>query len=120
MSTTVSGTISQFNYDLDADIEGFLLSNHTLVHLPPRAAARLGTSLHTGESVQVAGLAQTSSSGFQTIEAQSITDRAAGKTFTMLLPGAAAPFSVSGRIQQLNYGPDGAVNGFLLDNGTLA
>jgi hypothetical protein len=35
-------------------------------------------------------------------------------------PGAAAPYSGSGRIRQLNYGPDGAVNGFLLGNGTLA
>jgi hypothetical protein len=33
-------------------------------------------------------------------------------------PGAAYPGS--GKIRQLNYGVDGAVNGFVLDNGTLA
>lgn len=35
-------------------------------------------------------------------------------------PGPPAPYSGAGRIAQLNYAPDGAVNGFLLDNGTLA
>ena len=35
-------------------------------------------------------------------------------------PGPAAPYSGSGRIQQLNYDREGAVNGFLLDNGTFA
>ncbi|MDQ2840182.1 MAG: hypothetical protein M3Y72_03910 [Acidobacteriota bacterium] len=118
--TTVSGTVSQFNYDRDAEITGFLLNNNTLVRLPPRAALRVGTSLRTGETVQIAGFAQTSPSGFQTIEAQSITDSASGKKFTMPQPGAAAPYSGSGRIQQLNYGAGGAINGFLLDNGTLA
>jgi len=118
--TTVSGTISQFNYDRDAEVEGFLLNGKTLVHLPPRAAPRIGTSLRKGESIQIAGFSQTSPSGFQTIEAQSITDRASGKAFTIPQPGAPAPYSGSGRIQQLNYGADGAINGFLLENGTLA
>lgn len=35
-------------------------------------------------------------------------------------PVAAIPSSGSGRIKQLNYGPDGMVNGFVLNNGTLA
>ena len=117
--TTVSGTISQFNYSRDAEIEGFLLSNNILVHLPPRADVRIVPSLHAGDNVQVSGLAQTSPSGFQRIEAQSLQDRTSGKTFTMPQPGAAAPYSGSGRVQQLNYGADGAVNGFLLNDGTL-
>jgi hypothetical protein len=117
--TTVSGVISQFNYDRDAEVEGFLLSNKALVHLPPRAAARLAPSLHTGDNVQVSGFAQISPSGFQKVEAQSLQDRTSGKTFTVPQPGPAAPYSGSGRIQQLNYGPDGAVNGFLLSDGNL-
>jgi hypothetical protein len=118
--TTVSGTISQFNYDRDAEIEGFLLSNNTLVHLTPPTAVRIGNSVHKGDSVQIAGYAQNSPSGVQMVEAQSVEDRTLGKTFSTPQPGAAAPYSGSGRIQQLNYGPDGAINGFLFDNGTLA
>jgi hypothetical protein len=117
--TTVSGAISQFNYDREAEVEGFLLNNNTLVHLPPRAAARLASSLHAGDNVQVSGFAQTSPSGFRRVEAQSLQDRTSGKAFTVPQPGAAAPYSGSGRIQQLNYGPDGAVNGLLLSDGTL-
>ncbi len=120
MYTTISGKVSQFNYDRNADVEGFLLNSNTLVHLPPRAAARIESTVHTGDTVQVAGLAQTAPSGFQTVIAQSVQDRTSGKSLTMPQPGPAAPYSGSGRIQQLNYGPDGAVNGFLLDNGTLA
>jgi hypothetical protein len=118
--TTVSGAISQLNYDPDGNVAGFLLNNNTLVNLPPRAALYIGNSVHRGDSVQIAGYAQTSPAGVQTIDAQSVQDRTSGKNFTVPQPGAGAPYSGSGRIQQLNYGRDGAVNGFLLDNGTLA
>lgn len=117
--TTVSGTISQFNYDREAEVEGFLLNDKTLVHLPPKAAARFAPSLHPGDSVQVSGFAQASPSGFQRVEAQSLQDRTSGKTFTLPQPGPAAPYSGSGKIQQLNYGPDGAVNGLLMSDGTM-
>ncbi|HEX4809319.1 MAG TPA: hypothetical protein VH325_10330 [Bryobacteraceae bacterium] len=120
MYTTVSGAITQFNYNRDAEIEGFLLNNDTLVHLPPQAAPRIGVSIHARDNVQISGYEQTSATGFKTIEAQAIEDRTSGKSFTVPQPGASAPYSCSGRIQQLNYGPDGAINGFLLDNGTLA
>ncbi len=120
VSTSVSGTISQLNYNRDAEMEGFLLSNKTLVHLPPRAGAYLENSVHVGDNVQITGYAQTTVAGVQTVEAQSIQDRTSGKSITVPQPGAGAPYSGSGRIQQLNYGPDGSVNGFLFDNGTLA
>lgn len=118
--TTVSGTISQFNYDRDAEVEGFLLNNKTLVHLLPQAAAQLSPAMHSGDNVQVTGNEQTTNTGFQTIEAQAVRDRTSGKSLTLPQPGPGAPFSSSGRIQQFNYGPDGAINGLILENGTLA
>ncbi len=118
--TTVSGSISQFNYDRDAEVEGFLLKNNTLVQLPPRVAQRIGTSIRAGDTVQITGYAETSPAGMQTIEATGVQDRTSGKSFSMLQPGGAAPYSASGRIQQLNYGRDGVVNGLLFDNGTFA
>ncbi len=121
VATSVSGKVAQFNYDREGEIEGFLLSNsNTLVHLPAREAERFTESLHKGDEVQVGGLAATAPSGFQSMDAQTIHDQTSGKSFTVRDPGAAAPLSASGRIQQLNYGRDGAVNGFVLDNGTLA
>lgn len=118
--TTVTGSVSQLNYDHEAEVNGFLLNNNTFVHLPPRAATRLAGAIRPGDTVQVAGLARPSLNGSQQVEAQSIQDRSSGKTLTVPQPGAAAPYSGSGRIQQLNYGPDGSVNGFLLSDGTLA
>ncbi len=120
VSATVSGTIKQFNYDRDAEVKGFLLSNNALVHLPPPMAAHIASAVHVGDSVQITGLAQTSPAGVQSIEAQNLEDKTSGKTFALPQPGAPAPSSGSGRIQQLNYGPDGAIEGFLFDNGTLA
>src|SRR5271167_3020973 len=78
--TTVTGTISQFNYDQEAEIEGFLLSNGSLVQLPRGVAAKLVPSLHAGDNVTVAGMARTSPTGFQTITAQSIKDSTSGKS----------------------------------------
>ncbi len=118
--TTVTGTISQFNYDQEAEIEGFLLNNNSLVQLPRGMAAKFSASLHTGDSVTVAGIGRTSPTGFQTIVAQSIKDATSGKSVEIPTPGAPAPFSGTGKIQQLNYGRGGEVNGFLLDNGVLA
>jgi hypothetical protein len=117
---TVTGTISQFNYDQEAEVEGFLLSNNSLVQLPRGIAAKVVPSLPVGDSVTVAGMARTSTSGFQTIAAQSIKDTTSGKSFEIPTPGAPAPLAGSGKIQQLNYGRGGEVNGFLLDNGVLA
>jgi hypothetical protein len=118
--TTTSGTIVQFNYNRDAMVEGFLLNDHTLVHLPPNVAGMVGPTLHANDSLEVAGYANTSANGMKTLEAQQIKDKTSGKTFTMAQPGPAAPYSGSGRIQQLNYAPDGSVNGFLMENGALA
>jgi hypothetical protein len=118
--TTSSGSIVQFNYNRDAVVEGFLLNDHTLVHLPPNAAGVIGPTLHVNDNLEVAGYANTGANGVRTLEAQQIKDKTSGKTFAAPQPGPAAPYSGSGRIQQLNYAPDGAVNGFLMDNGTLA
>jgi hypothetical protein len=118
--TNLSGTIAQFNYDRDGEVAGFLLTNNTLVHLPPRAAVQAGYSVHTGDNVSISGFAQTESTGMQLVEALTVQDRTSGRTINVPQPGPAAPYSSSGKIRQLNYGPDGAVNGFLLDSGTLA
>jgi hypothetical protein len=87
--TSLSGTVSQFNYSRDGEVDGFLLNNKTLVNLPP--ASRFAASIHSGDSVQVKGYAQTSPSGFQTIDVQELQDRTSGKTLAVPQPGPGAP-----------------------------
>jgi hypothetical protein len=116
----VSGTIAQLNYNRDALPEGFLLNDKTLVHFPPQVAALISSSFKPGDNVEIAGFVNNCPSGLKTVEAQQMRDRTSGKTFSAPQPGPPAPYSGSGRIQQLNYTPDGAVNGFMLDNGTFA
>ncbi|MDQ2777056.1 MAG: hypothetical protein M3Y57_19360 [Acidobacteriota bacterium] len=86
VSTTVFGTIAQFNYDRNADVNGFLLGDSTLVNLPPRTLSRAETSLHKGDRVQIAGFTHTSPAKVQIIEAQTVQDRTSGKTLTMPQP----------------------------------
>jgi hypothetical protein len=105
--TTLSGAITQLNYDREGDVEGFLLSSGALIHLPERAAAHVAPAVRVGDNVQITGYAQEAAAGIQTVEAQSVQDRTSGKTFAIPQPGPGAPYSGSGRIQQLNYGPDG-------------
>ncbi len=118
--TTVTGTISQFNFDQEAEIAGFLLSTGGLVELPRFVSQKVTPWLHVGDTVTVAGMARSSSTGFQTITAQTIKDSTSGKSLEIPSPGAPAPLTGSAKIQQLNYGRGGEVNGFLLDNGVLA
>lgn len=119
VDTTVCGTVSQFNYDRDGEPEGFKFKDNTLVHLAPRLAAKVETAVRPGDTVQVSGQGQTSPLGLRIVEAQTVQDRTSGKTIAEPPRGAAAPYSGSGKVQQLNYDRAGAVNGFLLDNGTL-
>jgi hypothetical protein len=115
----MSGTISQLNYNPDGDIEGFVVNGSTLVHLPP-PMLRAAEGLHKGDGIEVQGLEHSSGAGLSVLEAQSIQDRTSNKKLALPSPGGPAPYTSSGKVQQLNYGPDGAINGFLLDNGTLA
>jgi hypothetical protein len=116
---TMSGTISQLNYNPEGDIEGFVVNGSMLVHLPP-PMLRAAEGLHKGDGIEVQGLEHSSGAGLSVLEAQSIQDRTSNKKLALPSPGGPAPYASSGKVQQLNYGPDGAINGFLLDNGTLA
>jgi hypothetical protein len=118
-TTTVTGTIVQFNYNHDATIQGFLLTNSVLVNLPPAVVNKIGGSLKVNDSISVTGYEFTdSTSNLTVIGAQSITDSTAGVTVTLPKPSATT-VTGSGAIQQLNYGPRGDVNGFWLDASTL-
>lgn len=117
---TASGKVTQLNYNREAEVGGFLLDGKILVQLPPRESGQFISTVHAGDALQVSGPSRTSQNGFQTIDARRAKDGTTGKSFAAAEPGAAAPLSSSGRIRQLNYDADGSINGFVLDNGTLA
>ena len=73
----VSGSVSQFNYDPEGRIEGFLLTPRTLVFLPPEEAMQAEASIKRGERVDVTGSLQSSPNGMQIMDAETI--RVGGK-----------------------------------------
>lgn len=119
-SATYTGTITQFNYGPDGRVEGFVLSPNLLVSVPPDWAAQLETSAKPGDSVRVTGFATpaANTTAMRSVRAETLS--LGGKTYTRAAASAPAPYTGSGVIRQLNYGPRGEVNGFVLQNGIIA
>jgi hypothetical protein len=116
--TTLTGNISQFNYGPDGRVEGFVLAPNTLVNLPPDWAIQVEMLAKTGNQVRVTGSLTPTASPLQILQPQSVD--VAGKTLTTVEPSQPAPYAGSGVIRSLNYGRQGEINGFVLQNGVLA
>jgi hypothetical protein len=117
-ASTQEGSIAQFNYGPNGRAEGFILAPNTLVSLPPDWAMQVEVSAKVGDQVRVTGPVSPTASGMPVMEAQTVNF--AGRSLTLTEPSAPAPYAGSGTIRQLNYGRQGEVNGFVLDNGVIA
>jgi hypothetical protein len=114
--TSVSGSVTQFNYGPDAQPESFILNRNTIVHFPPDLGCAISGMIRIGDTVKVDGLASTNNYGTQSLELQNLNDSTTGRQFTIPQPWLATAYSGSGTIRQLNYGPQGEINGFWLNN----
>ena len=68
--------------------------------------------------VNAQGYAATAVSGMQVIDVQTLS--VAGHSFSMVQPSPPAPYAGNGVIRRLNYGPQGEIDGFVLQNGLFA
>jgi hypothetical protein len=117
-SSTISGSISQLNYGPEMEVASFLVNGNTLVTFPPHVGWALSSILKPGQSVQVTGYGNSTPSGMQRIELQTVNT--GGRTFTVPQPGQFTSYTASGKVTQLNYNREGDVDGFMLDNGVFA
>ena len=120
---TVSGRITHFNYGPDGRVSGMVVDGNNLVALPPDWAMQVELLAKPGETASITGVvaqgdAAPVGSGMRIVQPQSL--RVAGKVFTETLPSSPAPYTGSGVIRQLNYGAQGEVNGFVLQDGIIA
>ncbi len=81
-----SGAVSQWNYNRDGEIDGFLFGKGILARTPPNAAASLRQDVAVGENVTVVGLARQTLEGEVVINVQSIN----GHPISQPKEGAAA------------------------------
>jgi hypothetical protein len=126
------GTVQRFTLTPMGELDGFLLTDGTEVHLPPHLSDQLATAVRLGDAVSVRGYRF---SAAPLIVATAVTDTATNQTVVdqgppppgtrppPLPPGVPSPgaqqTSLNGRVQASLSGPAGDLNGAVLDDGTI-
>jgi hypothetical protein len=64
-TSSVTGSISQFNYGPDGRVQGFVVAPNTLVSLPPDLAMQVEILAKVGDQVRASGFATQAGSGMQ-------------------------------------------------------
>jgi hypothetical protein len=117
-ASSVSGSISQFNFGPDGRVQGFVVAPNTLVSLPPDWAIQVELLAKLGDPVKATGYVAAAASGIQIMQPQTLS--VAGRALNVAEPSLPAPYAGSGVIRSLNYAPQGEVNGFVLQSGLIA
>jgi hypothetical protein len=135
------GQVQQFTLTPRGDIDGLIMADGTEVKTPPHLSTEIAYSVKPGDTVVIHGLR---AAALPLVQAVSITDEQTGRTVVDNGPpgpgrpgappppapwpgapaaGPAAPIpgltEVQGRIRMSLHGPQGDVNGALLDDGTV-
>lgn len=113
--TNVTGTISQLNYGGGGNVQGFLIGTKTLLLFPGNVAGGVSSLGAAGNTVTYSGTAYTTSSGFESVRVTSFTNNTTKVTYTAPTSTSAAYGPTSGTLKQLNYGPNGGIDGFLFE-----
>jgi hypothetical protein len=139
-----TGRLQQFTLTPRGDIDGLILSDRTEVKTPPHLSTAIAYSVKPGDTVRIHGLR---AAALPLIQAVSITDQANGQTILDSGPpapgappprgpgagpppprpavgsGPATPLpgltEAQGRVRMSLHGPQGEVNGALLEDGTV-
>jgi len=126
------GTVQRFTLTPRGELDGFLLTDGTEVHLPPHLSDQLATAVRPGDPVSVRGYR---SPAAPLVVATAVTDNSTNQTVVdqgppppgvrppPLPPGVPSPgaqqISLNGRVQTSLYGPAGDLNGAVLYDGTI-
>jgi hypothetical protein len=126
------GTVQRFTLTPGGELDGFLLTDGTEVHLPPHLSDQLAAAVRPGDPVSVRGYRSLVA---PLIVAATVTDTSTNQTVVdqgppppgarprPLPPGVPSPgsqqTSFNGRVQTSLYGPAGDLNGAVLYDGTI-
>jgi hypothetical protein len=130
----VNGTVRQFTLTPRGDIDGLILTDGTEVKTPPHLSSKIAFSVKPGDKVVIHGLR---AAALPLVRAVSITDEATKNTVVDEGPrgpgrrppppgGPGAPpppganvTEAAGRVRMSLHGPEGDINGALLEDGTV-
>ncbi|MCL2657756.1 MAG: hypothetical protein FWD62_10130 [Betaproteobacteria bacterium] len=129
------GKVQQFTLTPRGDIDGLILTDGTEVKTPPHLSTQIAFAIKPGDAVTVHGLR---AAALPLVQAVSITNDATGQTIVdngPARPAAAPPppfasveqvsgplpglTQLQGRVRMALHGPQGDVNGALLEDGTI-
>ena len=120
----VSGTLSRLTINPEGTVDGFVLTDGTLVRLPPHLGSQLTALVKTGDRVTVAGerrvddeirarVVRNDGSG------ASLSDQPRAPVAPMLRGVNLARLSVSGVVRRVTRAPRGEPDGVMLDSGAI-
>jgi hypothetical protein len=126
------GMVQRFTLTPRGELDGFLLTDGTQVHLPPHLSDQLAAAVRIGDPVSVNGYRSPS---VPLVVANAVTDSSTNRAVVDQgppppgvvppppPPGVPAPgaqqASLTGRVQTSLYGPAGDLNGAVLSDGTI-
>ena len=127
------GTVLRFTLTPRGDLDGFVLSDGSDVHMPPHLSTQLAAAVRPGDTVSVRGYRSVS---VPLVVAAAVTDTVTNQTIIDqgppppgfgpppppppgTPPQGAQQLSLTGRVQASLYGPAGDLNGAMLDDGTI-
>jgi hypothetical protein len=119
----IQGKVAEYSLTPRGDVDGLILTDGTEVHLPPHLGTQLVYAVKPGDAVTIHGLR---ARAIPMVQAMSVSNDATGSTVTDNGPGgdpgprgAEQALSVEGRIKAQLHGPQGELNGALLEDGTI-
>ncbi|WP_310641858.1 hypothetical protein [Burkholderia cenocepacia] len=123
----VSGTLSRLTINPEGAVDGFVLTDGTLVRLPPHLGSQLAALVRAGERVTVAGERR----GDDDIRACVVRNDGTGASLSDQPPASVASvppmlrgvnltrLSVSGVVRRVMRAPRGEPDGVMLDGGAI-
>jgi hypothetical protein len=128
LSPVAQGTVSRFVINPEGDVDGFLLSDTSLVHVPPHLGPQLVAIVRPGDTVQVVGF----NDGGGDVKAREIVNTRTGQQLIDQPPPPDVPcpppalrgaglarLSVQGEVLRVTTAPRGEPDGVLLRNGIV-
>jgi hypothetical protein len=122
------GIVERFILNLDGHVDGFVLTNQTIIHSPPHLSDQLKSAIRPGDLVRIRGVKLRA---VDLIVAVSI-QRPGGPVVVNEGPDAGeadqgekpprpkrSSMDVSGRVRLQLFAPKGQLNGVLLEDGTI-
>ncbi|PMS32195.1 hypothetical protein C0Z20_27175 [Trinickia symbiotica] len=127
-SPVAQGTVSRFVINPEGDVDGFILSDGSLVHFPPHLGTQLVAAVRPGDAVQIAGFMD----GSGDVKARQIVNQRTGQQLFDQPPPRDVPrpppalrgaglvrLSAEGEVMRVTTARRGEPDGVVLRNGTV-